>query len=480
MHKITKILLEELLNEGASKSTRYSSELGFICGLISPSKKPPILDKENYRKYFPKEFLKKNKSEKIYKDIEKFLFNENNYNTYTFDYYFMKARNGINNNIFKKYFTSTPEIDWAGGSNKSKDDTDAIDIDIVKSKDKNFGGFSIKDDGATLANLSLKALNLDEEDIKIKQEEILNLFKRIFLMIFFKDFTEDQFKIGNGFYNHSRKNVKFNLLDSVRTDLFDIPNNEFLSNKFAIRIGKDDYLTIINGTPVIKEIDTLNFSSNLEKIEYLDGVYETDTGIIKYFKFKPKYAVVFKSKTTVVVKGSKTVPKKDKTGTETKPFYFESNKKGLVTRSKAGMDVFGAYITSPFFKGNEENLKLTNRLYILLQKRISPIINKTLEENLARIVALGSKSYIYVNRNEMFFTPSKKELKLHIDTINFVESPSLVTGIKYKVYLENKEKMKNHNYFDLFIRYANRVFASDLTIRTQNYYLNDLVFLKLE
>lgn len=144
----------------------------------------------------------------------------------------------------------------------------------------------------------------------------------------------------------------------------------------------------------------------------------------------------------------------------------EGNLLSTMSRNLEYHSVFGAHLT----QNVREFEKVTKKVFETAAKAISPIIQNTFVDHtkVEKILNFSDKSYFYQSLNYIYYVPSRSEFlktPLEIKKVSF-DMGSKASGILLKIYIGLKGSSK-YSTIDLWLRYANRVFGSNATVRVQ-------------
>ena len=143
--------------------------------------------------------------------------------------------------------------------------------------------------------------------------------------------------------------------------------------------------------------------------------------------------------------------------------------------SKKFLSVFGAYLVV----NKNKFTKFAKNFYEKVGSIVYKIVDRNLGANISSALNLMQKPYYYLSDKAMYRVKSIKEAGNLDFSVSYNYNPNDVTGVQYIISFNNKESKKVAQ-VTLYMRYANRVFASSPTLRVQNYKgLENIIWEKL-
>lgn len=136
-------------------------------------------------------------------------------------------------------------------------------------------------------------------------------------------------------------------------------------------------------------------------------------------------------------------------------------------KNKLWHRVFGDYLV----QNKQTYNKQLSLLYTTVSKNLIEIIKKTLNnhDDLLKILNISEKKYIYQTPNSSWVVPSAKTLidaGAKVDSIE-IASGDFSSGVLFKLKMKTNKSMEKSS-LDLYIRYANGVYAANPTVRVQS------------
>lgn len=128
--------------------------------------------------------------------------------------------------------------------------------------------------------------------------------------------------------------------------------------------------------------------------------------------------------------------------------------------------VFGDYMVA----NKKKFSPMIKRLYKFIGETIVGIIQDKLNSNneLLRVLNVGIKSYFYQTPSKLYYVPSVDELKNKNLIVKDIQmgTGDISSGVKFNVVIGDSNS-KDNSTLELYIRYANGVFATNSTVRVQ-------------
>jgi hypothetical protein len=415
-----------------NKKTRYNTEVGLLVGCcgIDPTKFDPLNPSDPITG-IPANMLKDD-GKKVYKDIITFL--GKNFDRNMFEEWAGKAADYMSKVTDK--LGSTPKVfDWAGGSNKN--DEGAADIEFVGFQNQ---GISVKAaSGITLKNLTPKALGISVER-------------------------------GNDvFYQYAGTEYK-NMKTAIFKKLLDIAKDS-PGEKLSFHSQNPDKYWIMY-TPAEGE----------NKVEPVQPVPNELDNIKKNAGIKPAVSTpqpVEEPVTPEVTNESSDSGIAEGKWTCSGKTSFTGTREQIMNNTipnKKWHRVFGDW----FQKNYSAEKELATPLYSAVANMFKDIMVGHLEKdrNLDSVLAMGKRSYFYVNDKDIFYVPSNTEISdLQLKQVYYGsitgegEASSIVeaegTSQKFQATVGRPDSTSDARIL-IYIRYANGMFESNPTVRVQD------------
>jgi hypothetical protein len=129
--------------------------------------------------------------------------------------------------------------------------------------------------------------------------------------------------------------------------------------------------------------------------------------------------------------------------------------------------VFGAHLTA----NTSEFAALSKQVFEATAQGVLPLITEALVNSsvIEKLLNFSVKPYFYQSQKSLYYVPSRSELTsdpLEVKGISYTITDKKATGFVLKVKIGRKGS-KEFATMDLWLRYANRVFGANATVRLQ-------------
>jgi hypothetical protein len=432
--------IKESKSKSSNAVTRYNTEVGLLVGIcgVNPETFDP-LHPDDPSTGIPASMLKDN-GKKVYRDIVTFL--SKNFDRALFTEWANKAPEYMQKIVSK--LGKTPTVfDWAGGTNKNEEG--AADIEFVN---MDTHGISVKAaTGITLRNLTPKSLGIAVE----RGNDVF-------------------YQYAGAEYKAMKEAIFGKLLDEAKT-------------KPGINLGfhretPDKYYIVYNppknAAPAAAPTEPA--TDELSAVKKNAGIPQTPPGA------EPTPTVdntqVNESEQPTTQEGTWTcVGKTSFTGTRQQIM-------ASVIPNKKWHRVFGDWFQATY----QSNKELAKPLYAAISTMFKNTMVQHLaqDRNLDTLLAMGKRSYFYVNDTDTFYVPSITEISdLQLKQVDYgaISSSSGTleeadgTSQKFQAQVGRTGSTDNAKIL-IYIRYANGMFACNPTVRVQD--LKDPVYLGWE
>jgi len=147
--------------------------------------------------------------------------------------------------------------------------------------------------------------------------------------------------------------------------------------------------------------------------------------------------------------------------------YTESGLLAEVGHNIELHSVFGAHLTA----NTQEFSTLSKQVFEAAANGVLPLISNALTNThvIEKLLNFSVKPYFYQSQKSLYYVPSRSELTnnpLEIKDISYNITDKKATGFVLKVKIGRKGS-KETSTMDLWLRYANRVFGANATVRLQ-------------
>jgi len=147
--------------------------------------------------------------------------------------------------------------------------------------------------------------------------------------------------------------------------------------------------------------------------------------------------------------------------------HFDNMSDDDISKSSELHSVFGAYLTSNVNKFRPQ----IRALYNTVAKEIVPIIQNKMADSasIMRLLNLSPQPYIYQNPKHIYYVPSRQEFlntELELKDIKFSDTLK-ASGVLLTIQVGIKGK-KEYATIDLWLRYGNRAYGANSTVRLQS------------
>ena len=431
-------LIKEANSKSSNAVTRYNTEVGLLVGIcgVNPETFDP-LHPDDPNTGIPANMLKDN-GKKVYRDIVTFL--GKNFDRNVFTEWANKAP-GYMQKITAKLGKTPTVFDWAGGANKNEEG--AADIEFVN---MDTHGISVKSaTGITLRNLTPKSLGISvERGNDVFYQYAGAEYKAMKEAIFVKLLDESKAKPGINLGFHRETPDKYYIV-------YNPPKN-------ATPV-----------TPAPEEPAT----DELSAVKKNAGIPQTTVA-----PPPTDNTQVNEDEQPLTQEGTWTcVGKTSFTGTRQQIM-------AAVIPNKKWHRVFGDWYQANY----QANKELAKPLYAAISTMFKNTMVQHLaqDRNLDTVLAMGKRSYFYVNDTDTFYVPSITEISdLQLKQVDYGAIGSLSgtleeadgTSQKFQAQVGRTGSTDNAKIL-IYIRYANGMFACNPTVRVQD--LKDPVYLGWE
>lgn len=429
--------IREAKVKSSNAVTRYNTEVGLLVGIcgVNPETFDP-LHPDDPSTGIPATMLKDN-GKKVYRDIITFL--GKNFDRNVFTEWANKAP-AYMQKISSKLGKTPTVFDWAGGANQNAEG--AADIEFVNMDNQ---GISIKAaTGITLRNLTPKALGLTvERGNDVFYQYAGDEYKAMKLSIFAKVLDEAKAQPGVHLGFHRETPDKYYVVYNAPKDAAPV--------------------TPAPQTPVPDELSAVKKNAGLPPQNPPPAAVDDTT--------------INENEQPLAQEGTWTcVGKSSFTGTRQQIM-------AAAVPNKKWHRVFGDWFQSNY----QANKELAKPLYSAIANMFKNTMlqHLTQNRNLDTVLAMGKRSYFYVNDVDVFYVPSVTEISdLQLKQVDYgaISSTGTLeeadgTSQKFQAQVGRTGSTDNAKIL-IYIRYANGMFACNPTVRVQD--LRDPVFLGWE